>query len=1215
MKKSQKLAILAALVMGVNFYSHASASDTDYVYFNGQKFIEFEFFNEGEFGSQYTLSELLREGTKSATSYWSGILAPRSKFSSPWQIFVKTQKNFQNAGAITYSLKGQKVITDNYPALMMQNGKKLNAYDMKKLAGIEIPDNLSEEERFKRMGNYVEKNAPGGDAGLSLVLIGQHSGAERTGAKAEDGWWVDADTILPTNEQAADFVGTFRHELGHALGILIARKTCDWDGNVTEKDVPYGKGKSAKVLYKFADDITDKNSWSLHLVDKNGNHAKPGMMILTTDGFNIIKKNKPGAVQKDYFIVDDGDFAYFVGNHVTEALAGAKFHGVSGLPVNAWESGDIFEGSHLQTAGMMSHRQYSNYTGFMEAELAVMQDLGYDIDRKAYFGYSVYGNNQTINNTHGYSARNAAGTAYTSAYSVVPLGIGLHVYGAGNTITQSANILTKGTGAAGIRVDGEKNTINVLQLTEIHADGINGKGVLVAYGRNQNLNLAGKVTASGSGGNAVEFNFGSSSNGADDEYRGSYIRYERKVDSKTGNITKGTNLTLNAMDNNTYNASANELMGEMITNFNLSGKITGGENAIYIGRNAFVKNINVKNGAEIKGNIKSEWKHFSKDYGFWDEETETPYPDEEKKTDTSIIEPLRIQYNGKTYVYNQYIPDLVTNLNFNGDINYSGNITGVDNMKVSVTGGKLTYGGTADVVNVKVEEDAYLYGGTFTVKDMKSKLDTDTGKFINHGTIGAALADTNQVIHGKLESDGTLVAYAGGKKGQIVVDGTADVNGSIVSATNALPGEKLTVLTAGTVNGTLDNIAGKPYEASGMLSTTGKIKNNMVEVTIQAANNLGEMTAQQAEAYEAMNTMQKSLDGDVRRAEMRPLYSLNANDAKQALTQISSSAGPQMVSMAQQSTLVSRVISDRLSTAFSMQPVEVTVPVNHLADSDKADDGIKMNMELPVAQDDNAWVKFTKNWGNLKGGANYHGSGISGGYDRWMNENWRGGVFLSYQAMGLGAEFGSANVYDTRFGVYAGYHKDAADAYIYADYGWVRNKLHRGIGMLGLGAEAKYNANLIEIGGEYKYDLHASDGKIWHVSPYAGLQVSWMNQDAYKENGAGTFNQHVAGMNNTYVAGQLGLELKRYLQRGNYGLRFGVKHAFAGADPELSFRYEGYDGKSYNLRNSQDKTHFLFSLLGETEFAKGWFLNGEAQLQKGAHDKDISASVQFKRVW
>jgi len=42
---------------------------------------------------------------------------------------------------------------------------------------------------------------------------------------------------------------------------------------------------------------------------------------------------------------------------------------------------------------------------------------------------------------------------------------------------------------------------------------------------------------------------------------------------------------------------------------------------------------------------------------------------------------------------------------------------------------------------------------------------------------------------------------------------------------------------------------------------------------------------------------------------------------------------------------------------------------------------------------------------------------------------------------------------------------------------------------------------------------------------------------------------------------------------------------------------------------------FIFSLSGETEFAKGWFLSGETLLQKGGHDKDISASVQFKRVW
>ena len=592
MKKSQKLAILASLAMSLNFYGNVSASDTDYVYYDGKKFIEFEFCNDGEFNSHYTLSDTIREATKSSTAYWTGIIAPRSRYSSPWQIIVANEKNVQNAGAATLSFQNGKHMYDNYPALMMQTGK--------------------EEELVE----VFRANAPKqGDSGISLLTIGQHFGANREGII--DGWWVDTDTVLPTNEQANDFVGTCRHELGHALGIASWARYCDWNGNtVGEKNrITYGDNKIP--VSKFPDIIADKNNWMLHLVDKNGNHAKENMMIVTTEGFNRIRSIKPEAKQGDYFIVDEGDYAYFMGDQVTEALAGAKFNGISGLPVNAWE-GERFEGSHLQTTGMMSHRDYSNYTGLMEVELAVMQDLGYDFDRKAYFGYSVYGDGLTFNNMQGYSARNAAGTAYTTDYSIVPLGIGLHVYGSLNHITQAADILTRGTGAVGIRVDGEENTINIPRTTEIHADGKRGKGVLFAYGRDQKLNLAGTVTAKGEGGNAVEFNFGSSSNGAIDEYRGSYIRYERRVNEENGEITQGWNIKLNDMDKKKYNVSANELDGEMITDFDLSGKIMGGENAIYIGRNAFVQNINIHNGAEIKGKITSDWKHFSTEYGFWD---------------------------------------------------------------------------------------------------------------------------------------------------------------------------------------------------------------------------------------------------------------------------------------------------------------------------------------------------------------------------------------------------------------------------------------------------------------------------------------------------------------------------------------------------------------------------------------------------------------------
>ena len=1219
MRTSQKLAILAALTAGVNFVGQAEAYESDIVDYNGRQMIDFAFFNEGEYKSQYTLSADLKTGIKSAASYWSEMLGPRSGFSSPWPISVYAERNVQNAYAEAVSVKDGKSVGENYVAQMLQGKITLDPLDFHLFVDAKEIDDVRKQ---MGMGTYAFSN----------ICIGQHFGANRSGAI--DGWWVDADTVLADNEQAADFIGCFRHEMGHALGIGADIEGCGWDGSGIEEEkdlVHYGRNNLA--LFKFSDDAVDKDFWNYHLIDQNGNHAKPGMLIVTSEGFNLLKEKNPAAQMSDCFIVDEGNFAYFVGDHVTEVLAGATFGGVSGLPVNAFEKNrkgvykEYFDGSHLQTPGMMSHRSYSNYTSFMEAELAVMQDIGYDFDRKAYFGHSVYGNGQTINNTQGFSARNAEGTAYTSAYSQVPLGIGLHVFGSHNDVTQAADILTEGTGAAGIRVDGEGNSIHVPVTTKIHADGTNGKGILFAYGRNQNLDVAGTVTATGTGGNAVEFNFGSSSNGALDEYRGSYIRYSRDVSEYTGEIIKAENLVLNDMDANTYNASADELNGEMVTDFNLSGRIAGSKNAVYIGKNAFVKNINVQKGADITGTITSDWKHFSEEEGIYATEKTVSYQNKNgdtgnMETKTGTIEPLKLRYQGKAYTYTDYIPDLVTNLNFDmqdGAMLYRGNISGSDNMKMNVTSGALVYTGAADVVNVNVAKGAGLFGGTYTVNDMTSRMaegfsDSTTGQFINHGTIGAFSKDTAMAVNGSLVSDGVLSAYGGGSAGHIAVSGNADIDGSTASATNALPGERLAVLKAGAITGTPANPEGKSYAASGMLSTTGAIEGNTLKVATASANNLGEMTAVQAEAYEAMEAMQKNLVGDARRDEMRSLYSLAPSAAKRTLAEVASSNAPQLAILVQQSTLAGRVISDRLSTAFATEPVEVTIPVNHWVDSDKKD-GINVNMDLPVARDNNTWVKFTKNWGDLKGGVNYHGSAVSGGYDRHLSDHWRGGVFLSYQSTNVGAQSGGGNIYDTRFGVYALYHKDAADAYLYADYGWARNKQYRSLGPLGLGAEAKYNSHLAEIGGEYKYDLHAGDGKLWHVSPYAGIQLSWLKQDAYSETGAGIFNQHVAGKSNTYFAGQLGVELKRYLRRGSYGLRFGVKHAFAGADPELSFHYEGYDGKSYGLQNSQDKTHFLFSLSGETEFAKGWFLDGEIRLQKGAHDKDLSAAAQFKRVW
>ncbi|WP_295920071.1 autotransporter outer membrane beta-barrel domain-containing protein, partial [uncultured Anaerovibrio sp.] len=895
--KYYRTLVSTVLIGLMSVTSYASAEDEDFylaeepLKYNNKEFAELLFLSKGNgigitgqwlvSPPKYDLTDELIAATVGSSMYWVGILGDDAKNKEPWQIFVGTDFD-SNAYAGSTNI--------------VSNGVRKAYYSYRPAESFVRNQIKYGDELEKLTPESAETGVlPAGKYGFSEITVGKNMGANRE--EAVDGWWVDTDTVLPTNEQAVDYVGTIRHELGHALGITAIKYT--------------NNGKTY-----FHPNLTDETSWSLHLLDQNGNPSEASMRILTSEEFAKIQAANPDISASRYFIVDkevtaDGKgFAYFSGEHVVEALDGAKFYGRNAIPINGWGSLG-FDGGHIQTAGMMSHRDYTNYTTFLEVELAALQDLGYKLDRRELYGRSIYGNGGTINNTQGFFARNEEGTAYINgSYSEIPLGIGLHIYGYGNQVTQSANILTRGTGGTGIRVDGMTNTLIIPKDTEIHADGKRGNGVLIAYGRNQTVEQAGTVTAKGNGGIGMRFDFGSSTNGAAEEYRGSYIRYNREVNgysskAEPGTISSAENLKLTSINPKHYSASNDELEGPLVDNYNLSGQLAGEDAAIYIGKSAFVKNININNGAVIQGEIVSDWKQFGTD------ECEGSYDGDGEDLDV-----LRIQYKNnyekKGYEYSTYIPDLVTNLNFNtSSMSYDGNINGEDNIKLNVTGGILNYSGEANVVNVTVAKGAQLYGGSYRVNDMSERkaagyADETTGKFINHGTIGAENGDTEMYIEGNLVSDGYLQAYDGGTQGQIKVDGDANIEGSTVLAEASLPGEDTIVLeTTGSISGSITNDKFNPYAFSAMLNTAGAVEGNKLIVYAYANNNLVGADQQQQETYYAMRNMFDHLyhNGDKRTEEMRSLYSMDNKEAKEALTAISSSPVPNTMNLIQRNTM------------------------------------------------------------------------------------------------------------------------------------------------------------------------------------------------------------------------------------------------------------------------------------------------------------------------
>ena len=616
-----------------------------------------------------------------------------------------------------------------------------------------------------------------------------------------------------------------------------------------------------------------------------------------------------------------------------------------------------------------------------------------------------------------------------------------------------------------------------------------------------------------------------------------------------------------------FNFRGDEFTDALVETFNLSGTLFGRENAIYIGEKSLVKNINIDAGAEIYGNIVSTFKANS---------------------------------------------DLATNLNINSDFNYGGNIFGAEGIKLHVKKGTMNFSGTANILSVDVGFGAKLFGGSFTLNNVNENGDISAGTFINHGTIGANSPNTNLIINGNLISDGILQKVSGGTAGSIIVNGNANIEGSIASTDSLVPNETATVLTAKSITGNVKNTKDNPFQISAMLTATGEVVGNTLLVTTHEAQYFGGLNSGEKKIFDAMNNMREKLDGQ-KLDEMREFYNLNLTEAKHTLSQIGSNDSAQIMSVAQQSNAVDRLISERVSKVFAPEYIDVNVhPIKFSDDEDNSPE-MTVKVKMPSRQENNFWLNYMKNWGSLRGGTDYHGSVIVGGYDRSFGQKWRAGIFATYGTIGYGAESSRATVYDTRLGLYAGYHNRQSDVYFYINGGQLRNSLHRGISSLGLSTNANYKSRIIEVGGEYKYDL--SPKKIWHVSPFINFQASHLKQNSYNERGAGIYNQHVDTNSNTYFAAQTGLDFKRYYRRGMIGMRFGVKHGFTGADPDLHISYEGDTSSSYRLRQKRDKTHLVLSVRGESEFARGWFMGAEAELQRGENDRDVTASLMFRRIW
>ena len=663
-----------------------------------------------------------------------------------------------------------------------------------------LPD--EDADAAAESSTYVEKDDDGkpktqiSDTELGAVLQGKYlpSGDDPVArievnlAPPDTIWYIDKFTALPSNGTDSDYYGTITHEMFHALGLGTYLNE-----NTSANEVTFG----TNVNYEEGDGLLSQavfNKYEMGLRDafgrvgyyeynSNGNNVYYDRTTGDNDAtlkypinpneenplsgvtgelvsrnivpITLAQYNDPDFVKRpdEFYVIRDGSEstncgAYFIGENVKAVLNGASIawpddstiDPVCGIPLNGYEDSDDSkpELSHLELQnGLMSHQSYRNWCNFMEVELALLKDLGYNVDLGAYYGKSIYNSGTEsvpfeVNNSIGFDKNTTHGT-------------GLHVYGSYVNVTQSAALNASGYSGIGIRVDGANNKLAI--NSNISVNGQYGNGLLVAYGKEHEVSLESDktISATGDGGVAARFDFGSNELGDTAGYRGSYINVE--YDDKNAKWVEKTIPTA--------------IQGPLVSTFNVDGTLNGKLAAIYISPNALVKEININNGATITGNIVSEWN------------------------------PKAIIYqNNDSITFAPKLPvgeDGLTSLNFNANIRYDSNIIGKESIVANVKSKKLSFNGTADVCGFNVNAGATL-GGNGTINLYKYnestfEYDLGAGTFANEGTIAPGNSIGTLTINGNYTqgNDASIDAEitGDGTSDKIIVNGEATINGKI----------------------------------------------------------------------------------------------------------------------------------------------------------------------------------------------------------------------------------------------------------------------------------------------------------------------------------------------------------------------------------------------------------------------------------------------------
>jgi len=415
------------------------------------------------------------------------------------------------------------------------------------------------------------------------------------------------------------------------------------------------------------------------------------------------------------------------------------------------------QGSHLDIDPLlMTHVRFRNYPFFTELELAVLYDLGYttldETGRKKFFGKSYYTDGGQGYGTDGDWVKDAT------------FAVGVHVHANNRTITQSHNIKTKGTGATGIRLDGNNNVITLAPDATIEVSGARSAGIVASYGVGNSIIHRGTIIANSDDSQGILVDFGTNASSGGPQYD-RYSGYHAVIDEREI-----------------------DLRGYLVNAIDVSGSISArnGGNAIEIDDSAAVREINFMRGTDLNGDIRPDFR-MELDGNLW----------------CDALTNAALGLNAPTITFGFRADEFgraTSEVDPGFRMELDGNIDGSTPMTGILAGGTTVFNGTAVFDSLEIRPLAVLAGnGT-----VRTTVD-NSGTIAPGESIGTLNIDGD--LHNQAGSSIDVEIAPGGTtpgtpNDLLIVSGTTLFDGGTVNVQAALPGDynirdRYTFLTSG----------------------------------------------------------------------------------------------------------------------------------------------------------------------------------------------------------------------------------------------------------------------------------------------------------------------------------------------------------------------------------------------------------------------------------